>query len=74
MGPFKEIKEVGMGPIKEVKEVGMGPVKEVKEVGMGHVKEVGMGPIKEVDIREREADGRELLCLMKSGPSSLTMW
>ena len=27
-------------------------------------KEVGMGPVKEVDIREREADSRELLCLM----------
>ena len=50
----------------EVKEVGMGPIKEIKEVGMG--------PIKEVDIRERDADCRELLCLRKSGPSSLTMW
>jgi hypothetical protein len=28
------------------------------------VKEVAKGPVKEVDIREREADGRELLCLM----------
>lgn len=66
------VREVGMGPIKEVKEVG--PVEKVKEVCMGPVKEVGMGPVKEVDIREREADCRELLRLMKSGPSSLTMW
>jgi hypothetical protein len=74
MGP---IKEVGMGPIKEVgmgpiKELGMGPIKElgmgpIKEVGMGpikKVKEVGMGTVKEVDIREREADGLELLGLI----------
>jgi hypothetical protein len=40
----------------------------------GPVREVGMGPIKELDIREREADGKELLCIIKSGPSSLTMW
>lgn len=47
---------------------------EIKElVDKGPVREVGMGPIKEVDIREREVDGRELLCLMKSGSSSLNM-
>ena len=43
----------------------MGPIKEVKEMGIGRVKEVGIGPVKGVGIREREADGRELLCLMK---------
>jgi hypothetical protein len=51
--------------IKELVDKGL-----VKEVGMGPVKEVGMGPVKKVDIRERQADGRELL----SGPSSLTIW
>ena len=54
---------VDKGPIKEV---GMGPVKEVNEVGIA--------PFKVVDIKEREADGRELLCLMKTRPSPLSMW
>jgi hypothetical protein len=66
MGPIKQVKKVGTGPIKEV---GTGPIKEVKEV-----KEVGLGPAKEVHIREKEADSMEMLCLMKSGPLSLTMW
>ena len=48
---------------------------EIKELlDKGPVREVSMGPIKELDIREREADGKELLCIIKSGPSSLTMW
>jgi hypothetical protein len=60
----EEIKELmDKGPVTEV---GKGLIKEVKDVSMG--------PVKEVDISEREADCRELLCLIKSRPSSLTMW
>ncbi len=59
-----------MGTNREVREEGMGTNREVREEGMGTNREEGIGPIKGLVIRERE---KELLSLMKSGPSSLIM-